>query len=217
MNDSISAPLSWDDSRRYDRGKVLTAADLDGLKEWGRYLDVDHDGIGYRTYPGTHPTKGSYFTRGSSHNEYATYTEDGDTYERGMNRLLSKWETARGLVPPPQEKVPDPAARIGAIFYGSSAHASSEAIDILKDQGMTINSLRLRAFPFQQEVMDFINRHEIVFVIEQNRDAQMRKLLLAESDLSPSKLLPVLHFDGLPITALSICKQIKEAMTARNS
>ncbi len=217
MNDSVSAQLSWDDSRRYDRGKVLTATDLDGLKEWGRYLDVDHDGIGYRTYPGAHPTKGSYFTRGSSHNEYATYTEDGVTYERGMNRLLSKWETARGLAPAPHEKTQDPAAGIGAIFYGSSTHASYEAIDILRSQGMTINSLRLRAFPFQQEVMDFINRHEMVFVIEQNRDAQMRKLLLAESELPPSKLLPVLHFDGLPITARSICEQINEAMTARNS
>ena len=217
MNDAVSAPLTWDDGRRYDRGKVLTAADLDGLKEWGRYLDVDHDGIGYRTYPGTHPTKGSYFTRGSSHNEYATYTEDGGTYERGMNRLLAKWETARGLVPSPHGKTVDPTARIGAIFYGTSTHASYEAIDILQGQGLTINSLRLRAFPFQQEVMDFIDRHEMVFVIEQNRDAQMRKLLLAESDISPLKLLSVLHFDGLPITARFICEQIKEAMTARNS
>ena len=217
MNDAVSAPLTWDDGRRYDRGKVLTAADLDGLKEWGRYLDVDHDGIGYRTYPGTHPTKGSYFTRGSSHNEYATYTEDGGTYERGMNRLLAKWETARGLVPSPHGKTVDPTARIGAIFYGTSTHASYEAIDILQGQGSTINSLRLRAFPFQQEVMDFIDRHEMVFVIEQNRDAQMRKLLLAESDISPLKLLSVLHFDGLPITARFICEQIKEAMTARNS
>ena len=216
MNDAVSAPLTWDDGRRYDRGKVLTAADLDGLKEWGRYLDVDHDGIGYRTYPGTHPTKGSYFTRGSSHNEYATYTEDGGTYERGMNRLLAKWETARGLVPSPHGKTVDPTARIGAIFYGTSTHASYEAIDILQGQGSTINSLRLRAFPFQQEVMDFIDRHEMVFVIEQNRDAQMRKLLLAESDISPLKLLSVLHFDGLPITARFICEQIKEAMTARN-
>jgi 2-oxoglutarate/2-oxoacid ferredoxin oxidoreductase subunit alpha len=217
MNDAVSAPLTWDDGRRYDRGKVLTAADLDELKEWGRYLDVDHDGIGYRTYPGTHPTKGSYFTRGSSHNEYATYTEDGGTYERGMNRLLTKWETARGLVPSPHGKTADPTARIGAIFFGTSTHASYEAIDILQGQGLAINSLRLRAFPFQQEVMDFIDRHEMVFVIEQNRDAQMRKLLLAESDLSPLKLLSVLHFDGLPITARFICEQIKEAMTARNS
>ena len=216
MNDHVSPPLVWDDGRRFDRGKVLTAADLDGLKEWGRYLDVDHDGIGYRTYPGTHPTKGSYFTRGSSHNEYATYTEDGGIYERGMNRLLAKWETARGLVPPPHGKTADPTARIGAIFYGTSTHASYEAIDILQGQGSTINSLRLRAFPFQQEVMDFIDRHEMVFVIEQNRDAQMRKLLLAESDISPLKLLSVLHFDGLPITARFICEQIKEAMTARN-
>ena len=217
MNDHVSPPFVWDDSRRFDRGKVLTKTDLEGLKEWGRYLDVDHDGIGYRTYPGTHPTKGAYFTRGSSHNQYSAYTEDGGTYVLGMNRLLAKWETARGLVPPPHGKPLDPASRIGAIFFGTSTHASYEAMDILKAQGLSINSLRLRAFPFQREVLDFIDRHETVFVIEQNRDGQMRKLLLAENVVLASKLLPILHFDGLPITARFICQQITEALTPRNS
>jgi 2-oxoglutarate/2-oxoacid ferredoxin oxidoreductase subunit alpha len=216
MNDHMSAPLAWDDSRRYNRGKVLTAAELDGLKEWGRYRDIDGDGICSRTTPGVHPTKGAYFTRGSSHNEYSAYTEDGATYERGMQRLLTKWETARGMVPCPHVKIAAPDTRIGVIFFGTSTHAAYEAIDFLQKQGIEINSLRLRAFPFQQEVMEFINRHETVFMIEQNRDAQMRKLLLAESDLPPSRLVPVLHFDGLPITAKFIVEQIQQALSDRN-
>ncbi|MDR3630505.1 MAG: 2-oxoacid:acceptor oxidoreductase subunit alpha [Desulfocapsaceae bacterium] len=217
MNDWISEPFSWDDARRYDRGKVLSAADLEGLKEWGRYLDVDGDGIGYRTYPGTHPSKGAYFTRGSSHNEYAAYTEVAPVYERGMNRLLIKWETARRLVPPPEEKISDPACRIGAIFFGTSSPAAFEALDILKAEGITVNSLRLRSFPFQPQVMEFINRHDRVFIIEQNRDGQVRKLLLAENEMPAVKLVPVLHFDGHPITAGFISQQIRQALQARNS
>jgi 2-oxoglutarate/2-oxoacid ferredoxin oxidoreductase subunit alpha len=217
MNDHMSAPLSWDDDRRYDRGKMLSAADLEELKDWGRYLDIDKDGICYRTTPGVHPTKGAYFTRGSSHNEYSAYTEDGATYERIMNRLRAKWETARGMVPRPEEKTTDSDSLIGVIFYGTSNYACHEAIDILHKQKIPINSLRLRAFPFQAEVIDFINRHETVFIIEQNRDAQMRRLLLAESDLTPSKLVPILHFDGLPITAHFISDQIQQALADRKS
>ena len=217
MNDWISEPLSWDDARRYDRGKVLSAADLEGLKEWGRYRDVDGDGIGYRTCPGTHPSRGSYFTRGSSHNEDAAYTEVAPVYERGMNRLLTKWETARGLVPPSEERIADPDSRIGAVFFGTSAPAAFEALDILHDEGFAVNCLRLRAFPFQRQVTDFIDRHETVFVIEQNRDGQMRKLLLAEGEVPAAKLVPVLHFDGLPITARSISQQILQALPARKS
>jgi 2-oxoglutarate ferredoxin oxidoreductase subunit alpha len=217
MNDHMSAPLIWDDDRRYNRGKMLSASDLEGLKDWGRYLDIDGDGICYRTAPGAHPTKGSYFTRGSSHNEYSAYTEDAVTYERNMHRLLAKWETARGLMPTPVATSADAETRIGMIFFGTSTQACTEAVGILQQRGIPINSLRLRAFPFQSEVIDFITSHETVFVIEQNRDAQMRKLLLAESDLTPSKLVSILHFDGLPITAQFIIEQIQQALAARNS
>ena len=215
MNDSLSASLLWDDSRRYDRGKVLTAADLDNVREWGRYLDVDKDGICYRTYPGTHPTKGAYFTRGSSHNEYAAYTEEGAIYARIMLRLLTKWETAKGLVPRPEVRIADPKSRVGLIYYGSTVHAAREATDLLARQNLPVNSLRIRAFPFQQEVTDFIDQCDTLFVIEQNRDAQMRHLLITEADAPAAKLLPLLHFDGLPITANFIVDHINGALAAR--
>ncbi len=213
MNDHVSAPLIWDDSRTYDRGKVLTAADLDKMQDWGRYLDIDGDGICYRTYPGTHPSKGAYFTRGSSHNEYAAYTEEGATYERIMNRLLAKWETAKTLVPRPE--VSNAGSRIGAIFYGTSSHAVREAMEILTRENISVNTLRLKAFPFQREVKDFIDGCDSVFVIEQNRDGQMRRLLQNECNILPEKLIPITHFDGLPITADFISTQIAEALVTK--
>ena len=211
MNDHVSPPLHWDDNRRYDRGKVLSAEDLDNLKEkWGRYLDVDGDGICYRTYPGTHPTKGAYFTRGTSHNEYSAYTEESPIYQAGMERLLIKWQTARTLVPAPHTKIRDPESRIGALFFGTTTHAAYEAISRFSRQGqMKINSMRLRAFPFQDEVIDFIHRHETVFVIEQNRDGQLRTLLINECQIPPDMLQPILNFDGLPITADFITEKIQ--------
>ncbi|MGB3212880.1 MAG: 2-oxoacid:acceptor oxidoreductase subunit alpha [Desulforhopalus sp.] len=210
MNDHVSAPLHWDDNRTYDRGKVLSAEQLDNLKEkWGRYLDVDGDGICYRTYPGTHPTLGAYVTRGTSHNEYAGYTEESPIYQAGMERLLVKWETSRSLVPPPRIKIRDPKFDIGVIFYGTTTHAAYEAMSRFSEHGVKINSLRLRAFPFQDEVVDFINKHQTIFVIEQNRDAQLRTMLMTENDISPRKLQPVLNFDGLPITANFITDKIR--------
>jgi 2-oxoglutarate/2-oxoacid ferredoxin oxidoreductase subunit alpha len=210
MNDHVSPPLNWDDSRTYDRGKVLTADDLEKRQEkWGRYLDVDGDGICYRTYPGTHPTKGSYFTRGTSHNEYSGYTEESPIYQAGMERLLVKWQTARRLVPMPHIKIRDKKSKLGAIFFGTTTHAAYEAISGLKDQGTTINSLRLRAFPWQDEVAEFINSHELIFVIEQNRDGQLRTLLINEGNFLPEKLLPVRNYDGLPITASCIAAKIQ--------
>lgn len=209
MNDHLSAPLKWDDGRKYDRGKVLTAADLDNLNEkWGRYLDTDGDGICYRTYPGTHPTKGAYFTRGTSHNEYSAYTEESSVYQAGMERLLVKWATAKDLVPKPRTKIRDPKNKIGVVFYGTSTHSTYEAIERLKDRGLEINTLRIRAFPFHQEIVDFINDHETIFVIEQNRDAQLRTLLMNEDNLSPQKLQSILNYDGLPITADFITDKI---------
>jgi len=213
MNDHVSAPLHWDDERKYDRGKVLSATDLDNLKEkWGRYLDVDGDGICYRTYPGTHPTKGAYFTRGTSHDEYSAYTEDSAIYQAGMDRLLRKWDTARTLTPGPRTKIKDPGFGIGVIFYGTTTHSAYEAMSRLEKRGLRINTLRVRAFPFQQEVIDFINKHGTIFVIEQNRDAQLRTVLMTENALSPRKLQAILNFDGLPITADFITEKISDLL-----
>ncbi len=210
MNDHISAPLHWDDDRKYDRGKVLSAEELDSRKEkWGRYLDVDGDGICYRTYPGTHPTKGAYVTRGTSHNEYAGYTEESPIYQAGMERLLVKWQTARSLMPAPRIKIRNTDFAVGVVFFGTTTHAVYEAISRLSEQGMKINSLRLRAFPFQDEVVDFINKHQRIFIIEQNRDGQLRTMLMTENAISPRKLQSILNFDGLPITADFITEKIQ--------
>ena len=210
MNDHVSAPLHWDDNRKYDRGKVLTAEDLDNLKEtWGRYLDVDGDGICYRTYPGTHPTKGAYFTRGTSHNEYSAYTEESPIYKAGMERLLVKWETARNLVPGPRTKIRDPEFGIGVIFFGTTTHAAYEAISRFAKDGLKMNTLRIRAFPFQDEVIEFIAKHKTIFIIEQNRDAQLRSMLMTENAISPRKMQSILNFDGLPITADFITDKIR--------
>ena len=213
MNDHVSAPLTWDDARKYDRGKVLTAEDLDKMQEkWGRYLDVDGDGICYRTYPGTHPTKGAYFTRGTSHNQYAAYTEESSIYRENMERLLVKWETARSMVPGPHTKIRDTGYGVGVIFYGTTTHAAYEAITRFAAEGLHINTMRVRAFPFQDEIIDFINRHETIFVIEQNRDAQLRTMLMNENDISPRKLQSILSFDGLPITANFITEKIRSLL-----
>lgn len=210
MNDHVSGPLAWDDNYRYDRGKVLTAEDLDNLTErWGRYLDVDGDGICYRTYPGTHPTKGSYFTRGTSHDEYSAYTEESVIYERNMQRLLTKWETARTMVPEPHIHIRDERSRIGAILFGTSTHSAYEAIDRLEAEGVQINTLRLLAFPFTDSVLEFIARHDTVVVIEQNRDSQLRTLLMSEHGIDPGKLVPLTNFDGMPVTADHITTRLE--------
>lgn len=213
MNDHVSAPLRWDDARTYDRGKVLTAEDLENMPEqWGRYLDVDGDGICFRTYPGTHPTKGAYFTRGTSHNPYSAYTEESSIYRENMERLLVKWETARSMVPGPRTKIQDTNYGVGVIFYGTTTHAAYEAISRFAAKGLHINSMRVRAFPFQDEIIDFINQHETIFVIEQNRDAQLRTMLMNENGISPRKLQSILNFDGLPITANFITEKIRSLL-----
>ena len=212
MNDHICTPFSWDDKRSYDRGKVLSATELDNLGKWGRYLDIDKDGVCYRTLPGTHPEKGAYVTRGTSHNEYAAYTEESAAYERGMNRLLTKWETARCLVPSPEITMRDHRGRIGSLFFGSSTHAANEALDIMEENGIKINSMRIRSFPFQKEVFAFIEQHDLVFTIEQNRDAQMKILLSGECQVAPGKLVSICNFNGLPITATIITNQIHTAL-----
>ena len=194
MNDNLSEPFQWDDARRYDRGKVFSAEDLEAIDRFGRYLDLDGDGIGTRTLPGTHPDKGSFFTRGTSRDEYAAYTESPDAYVDNMERLERKWETAATLVPAPEIEAQGRSA--GILYYGTSALPMDEARDLLRDDGIELDSLRLRAFPFSQAVFDFIAAHDFVFVVDQNRDAQMRSLLMLEGDLDPAKLVSVRYFGG---------------------
>jgi 2-oxoglutarate ferredoxin oxidoreductase subunit alpha len=216
MNDHVCLPLEWDDSRQYDRGKVLDAVQLEAMTErWGRYLDRDGDGLCYRTIPGTHPTLGAYFTRGSSHDEYAVYTEDSEAYERCMNRLTRKWQTAKTLVPKPHIKISDKAGTCGAVFFGTSTHAAYEAVEQLNEQDIIVNTLRIRGFPFQDEVMEFVDSHDQILVIEQNRDSQMRTLLVNECGFCPDKLFPITNIDALPITATLIARSIQEKVSTQ--
>ncbi len=209
MNENMSPPLQWDDSRVYDRGKVLSAEVLEKMTDrYGRYLDVDGDGITWRTIPGTHPTKGSFFTRGTSRDEYAAYTEEGPAYVRNMDRLIKKWETAKQYVPAPEVYQAENRNLYGVIFFGTTTYAALEAQELLAEQGVTLDALRVKAFPFNETVNKFIQDHERVYVVEQNRDAQFRSLLINELDINPAKLVPVLNYDGFPITAEAIRKQI---------
>jgi|GEM_PF-2268 len=261
MNDHVTEPLQWDDSRRYNRGKILTAEQLEriysigaeapraGLEEssrgngfgsadaelsemdaqphgdhtaaqpleqfkgkFGRYLDIDEDGIPYRTIPGAHATRGAFVTRGSSRDEYAVYTEDGEAYQRNVDRLALKWETAKSLVPQPEFYQPANRSPFGVIFFGTSVYATEEAIDLLKEKGIVLDAMRVRAFPFGQAFVEFVDSHEKVFVIEQNRDAQFRSLMMIEFGADPSKLISVLNYDGTPITADTIYQQITSAL-----
>jgi 2-oxoglutarate ferredoxin oxidoreductase subunit alpha len=214
MNHRLCRPLAWDDTRKYDRGKVMTADELDTGKDFGRYLDVDGDGIPYRTYPGTHPTRGSFFTRGSTRDRYARYTEEGGPYVDNMQRLLRKFETAKNLVPRPVRRDAGKPTRYGVIYYGSTSPAMDEAMAELGARGHQIDMLRVRAFPFHQDVADFVADHDFVFVVEQNRDAQLCLLLVNELNLDPVRLVPVLHYDGTPITARFIVRAVAEHLDA---
>jgi 2-oxoglutarate/2-oxoacid ferredoxin oxidoreductase subunit alpha len=216
MNHRLTRPLTWDDSTKYDRGKVMTAEMLDAGKEFGRYLDVDGDGIPFRTYPGTHPSKGGYFTRGTSKNAYAVYSEAGADYKYNMQRLLKKFETAKTLVPKPILSASKEPARFGAIFYGSTSPAMAEALDALARAGIYVNALRIRSFPFQDEIFDFVASHSKVFVVEQNRDAQLKTLLVNDAGINPASLISVLHYDGTPITARYITQEITQIVSALN-
>lgn len=232
MNDHVTEPLTWDNSRKYKRGKVLTAEQLEaiyktasngngssknaagaGLEEFhgkfGRYLDIDGDGIPYRTIPGTHPTKGAFVTRGSSRDEYAVYTEDGDAYRRNVDRLTRKWETAKEMVPQPEFLQEANRSKYGVIFFGTSTYAAEEAIEILAADGTTLDAMRVRAFPFGKAFCEFVDAYERIFVIEQNRDAQFRSLMMIELGTDPAKLVSVLNYDGTPISADVIYRQIK--------
>ena len=212
MNDNMSEPFEWDDTRVYDRGKVYTKEDLEEMQErFGRYLDVDGDGIPYRTYPGTHPTKGAFFTRGTSKDEYAVYTENGEKYVENMVRLQKKWRTVAEHVPKPVIRKTDKPCTVGVIHYGTSEAATLEALHYLNElHGISLDSMGIQSFPFADEVRQFIEDHEYVFVVEQNRDAQMRTLLINEYNFDPERLTPLLHFDGSPITARFIRREIRD-------
>mgnify|MGYP000882984263 CR=1 FL=1 len=216
MNERLCNPLSWDDHRQYDRGKVMSAEELEAGKDFGRYLDVDGDGIAYRTYPGTHARRGAYFTRGTTKDRYARYSEAGPDYVDNMQRLLRKFETAKEIVPAPHLRQASQKTAIGVIYFGSTAPAMDEAFDTLEAQGLHVDGLRVRAFPFSDAVGDFIAEHDQVFVVEQNRDAQLRMLLVNECVVDPARLIPVLHFDGTPITARFIVGEIAQQLKAMN-
>lgn len=212
MNEWLTEPFRWDDSRKLDRGKVMTAEMLDAGADFGRYKDVDGDGIPFRTYPGAHPSKGGYFTRGTSRNPYARYSEEGAVYVDNMERLLRKLETAKSLVPAPIARPSRGKSRDGVIYFGSTTPAMHEALEMLEAQGRRLDGLRVRGFPFADEVFAFIAAHDRVFVVEQNRDAQFRTLLTTEGEVDPAKLVPILHYDGTPITARFIAGAIADRM-----
>ncbi len=209
MNDWMIPELKWDDSYRPDRGKVLNSDDVEQLEKFFRYLDVDGDGIAARTLPGENQ-KGAYFVRGSGHNKHGMYTESSTEYKDLVDRLLVKWKTARSLVPKPVLKSAEQETPIGIIAYGSSDGAVMEALDVLRDKGIHADYLRIRAYPFNGEVTAFIENHETVFVVEQNRDAQMRSLLTLENTIDGRKLVPVLHYSGMPIPSQCVVEGLCE-------
>ena len=209
MNDWMIPELAWDETYRPDRGKVLDSEALDKIEKFHRYLDSDGDGIPYRTYPGR-DARGAYFVRGSGHNRYGGYTEDADEYQDVVDRLLVKWETARGLMPRPVLRKADKETRFGIIAYGSSDGAVNEALDRLAEQDFHADYLRIRAFPFNQDVLDFLEAHDTVFVVEQNRDAQLRSLLIIETPADDENLPPILHYNGMPIPSECVVQGVLE-------
>jgi 2-oxoglutarate/2-oxoacid ferredoxin oxidoreductase subunit alpha len=214
MNHHLCRPFKWDDAKVYDRGKVMTAEELEAGKDFGRYLDVDGDGIPYRTYPGTHPTKGSFFTRGTSRDRYARYTEEGGFYIDNMQRLLRKFDTAKDLVPRPLIAHSGKPTKYGVIYYGSTAAAMDEAIGMIEAKGHAIDRMRVRAFPFHSSVNSFVADHDFVFAVEQNRDGQLRSMIVNECGIDPVRLVPILHYDGTPITARFIANVIGNHLDA---
>lgn len=214
MNQRLSKPFVWDDARTYDRGKVMTAEELEAGKDFGRYKDVDGDGIAWRTLPGTHPTKGAYFTRGTTRDPYARYSERGPDYIYNMERLLRKFATAADMVPQPVFDKAAKKTKLGVIYFGSTSPAMKEGLDILNAEGIYLDAMRLRAFPFPASVAAFIAEHEQVYLVEQNRDAQMHSILVNELSIDPAKMIKVLHYDGTPITARFITDYIRTHLKA---
>ncbi len=209
MNDWMVSKLEWEDTRQPERGKIFDAEDLANMENYYRFLDIDGDGVAARTLPGSHP-RGAYFVRGSGHNQYGGYTEDGEEYQQVLDRLMVKWETARNKVPAPELTAAEQRADCGIIAFGSSHGAVTEALDRLNENGIHADYLRLRAFPFSDAVQEFLDRHDRVFVVEQNRDAQMRSLLLLETRARRDQLIPVLHYNGMPIPSDIVFESIRD-------
>lgn len=218
MNDHLTDAFSWQDDKGYHKGKVLTAKQLDEIDVFGRYLDVDDDGICYRTLPGTHPDKGAFFNRGTSRNHFAGYTEKSADYVDNMERLSKKFDTAINYLPAPEIQQSKNKAPLAFIYFGTSSHPIVEAIDQLQEQGLATDTLRIKAFPFHHQIEVFINEYTLnnhyIFVIEQNRDAQMKSLLVNELQLDPNKLTSILNFDGLPITSDFIVQKVLVQLTS---
>jgi 2-oxoglutarate ferredoxin oxidoreductase subunit alpha len=210
MNDWMCPTLKWDDAYQPDRGKVLRAAEVEKLDVFHRYYDHDGDAIPQRTLPGDHP-KGAYFTRGSGHNMYGAYTENADEYQQVVDRLLRKWHTAKALVPAPVVDYSE-KNRTGIITVGSCDHAVREAIDILGQEGVGINYLRIKAFPFNGEVAEFLKNHDKIYVVEQNRDAQLKSLICLELKTHDEDLTEILHYNGLPMNAQFVVDAVNQDM-----
>jgi 2-oxoglutarate/2-oxoacid ferredoxin oxidoreductase subunit alpha len=211
MNDWMCRAPAWDDTYIPDRGKVLSAAELERIDKFRRYADPDGDGIPWRSLPGVHP-KGAYFTRGSGHNEAAGYTEDADEYERLMQRLTRKFATAATLMPGPVLLRADKKASLGLVSVGSCDDAVKEARDALSAEGVRSDYLRIRAFPFNEEVQAFLDEHKRIFVVEQNRDGQLRSLLINECSVDGRRLESILHFDGLPMAAGPLVTAVRQRL-----
>jgi 2-oxoglutarate ferredoxin oxidoreductase subunit alpha len=206
MNDWMCRDLKWDDSYRPDRGKILGKEEVLKLEKFYRFLDRDGDGIGYRTLPGVHP-KAAYFTRGSGHTQYGAYTEDAAEYQIVLDRLMKKWATAKRLVP---RALIDATAgsRVAIVSVGSCDGAIREALDLLKQRGVELDYMRVRSFPFSEDVEKFLAAHELLFIVEQNRDAQLRALLTLETAVDKAKLRSLLHYSGLPISSSFIVEGV---------
>jgi 2-oxoglutarate ferredoxin oxidoreductase subunit alpha len=207
MNDWMCPDLKWDDTYRPDRGKVLDKDEIEKLDKFYRYLDKDDDGIPYRTFPGVHP-KGAYFTRGSGHTQYGAYTEDSVEYQIVLDRLARKFQTAKRLVPKAVIESAGEKTDLAIVSVGSCDGAVREALDVLKTMGIALDYMRVRAFPFGDEVERFLGSHGRIFVVEQNRDAQLKSLLTLETGVEKTRLRALLHYSGLPISSRFIIEGV---------
>jgi 2-oxoglutarate ferredoxin oxidoreductase subunit alpha len=210
MNDWMVPRLEWNDAYRPDRGQVLSAEQLAAMEKFSRYLDVDGEGVAARSLPGVHP-KGAYFTRGSGHDKHAVYTEDADAYTEVVDRLARKLETAARAVPPPEIRLRD-GAEAGIVALGGCHAAVREAVDRLAGEGIALDSMRIRGFPFDAPVDEFLRRHERTFVVEQNRDGQLRSLLMLETGIAGDRLVSIRDYGGVPLSARRVMDGVRGRM-----